>query len=99
MKKNDLLQAVLAAVEAETEVSASVIVSKSRKEEVVFIGKATSPEEMYDTIQHELRHVTSHICEYYGVDPAGESSAYLQGEIGRQMFPAAAIVVCPRCKK
>lgn len=66
---------------------------------VVFISRATSPEQMYDTIQHELRHVTSHVCEYYGVDPAGERSAYLQGEIGRQMFPAASIVVCPRCKK
>jgi len=33
--KADLLQAVLTAVEAETEVSASVILSKSRKEEVV----------------------------------------------------------------
>lgn len=33
--KADLLQSVLTAVEAETEVSASVILSKSRKEEVV----------------------------------------------------------------
>lgn len=35
MKKNELLQAVLASVEAETEISASVIISKSKKEEVV----------------------------------------------------------------
>ena len=65
---------------------------------LVFIGKATSPEEMYDTIQHELKHLTEHIGEYYGLDPKGEKSAYLQGELGRQMFPAAAIVICPNCR-
>lgn len=113
--KADLLQSVLTAVCAETELSAEVILSKSRKEEVVdarhivvkllddhlslaFISKATSAEEMYDTIQHELKHLTEHIGEYYGLDPKGEKSAYLQGELGRQMFPAAAIVICPNCR-
>lgn len=59
------------------------------------MSKATSPEQMYDSIEHELKHIVEHIGEYYGVDPKGEESAYLQGEIGRQMFPAAAVVICP----
>jgi len=63
----------------------------------MFISRATSPEEMYDTIQHELKHVVEHISEYYDVDSKGEKAAYLQGEIARQMFPAAAMVVCPCC--
>ena len=66
---------------------------------LAFISKATSAEEMYDTIQHELKHLTEHIGGYYGVDPESETSAYLQGEIGRQMVPAASIVICPKCRK
>lgn len=64
---------------------------------VSFVSKTTSPEQMYDSIQHETKHITDHICEYYGIEPTGEESAYLQGEIAKQMFPAAALVVCPKC--
>jgi hypothetical protein len=52
---------------------------------------------MYDTIQHELKHVVEHISEHYNVDSRSERAAYLQGEIARQMFPAAAMCVCPHC--
>lgn len=64
---------------------------------LVFIGKAVDAEQMYDSIQHELKHVTEHISDAYGVNPKGEESAYLQGELGRKMFPAAAYVICPHC--
>lgn len=66
---------------------------------VIFIGKADSPEQVYDTLQHETKHVVEHIGEYYGIMPNSEESAYLQGEVARQMFPAAAMVVCPKCHK
>lgn len=65
---------------------------------VSFISKATSNEQMYDSISHEQKHIVEHISEYYGVEPKSEEAAYLQGEIGRQMFPAAALVICPMCK-
>lgn len=64
---------------------------------VVFISKTTTMEQMYDSIQHETKHVVEHIGEYYGVDPKSEESAYLQGEVARKMFPAAAMVICPVC--
>lgn len=67
------------------------------KRTIIVIGHATSAEQMYDTIQHELKHVTEHISEYYYVDPRGEPAAYLQGEIARNMFPAAASLICPHC--
>lgn len=63
----------------------------------MFVGKATSAEQMYDSVQHEVKHVVEHISEYYGVEPKSEESAYLQGELSRKMFPAVAIVVCPVC--
>lgn len=64
---------------------------------LMFIGKTTSAEQMYDTIQHETRHAADNIGEYYNLAGRGEDSAYLQGEIARKMFPAAAMAVCPKC--
>ncbi|MBO7617359.1 MAG: hypothetical protein J6T22_09150 [Bacteroidales bacterium] len=64
---------------------------------LMFMSHATSPEQMYDTIQHELKHATEHISEYYGVEPKSEEAAYLQGEIARKMFKGAALAVCPKC--
>lgn len=61
---------------------------------IMVIGKATSPEQMFDSIVHEMKHLAEHIGEYYNVDPKGELSAYLQGEVGRKMWPAAAMVLC-----
>jgi hypothetical protein len=63
---------------------------------IVCISKATSAEQMYDSIAHEQKHIVEHISEYYGVDPKGETAAYLQGEIGRQIFPVVAMLICPR---
>lgn len=64
---------------------------------LMFVSSATSDAQMYDTIDHEKKHVVEHISDYYGVDPKGEEAAYLAGEIGRLLFPAVAYVLCPRC--
>lgn len=64
---------------------------------LMFIGKATSAEEAYDTVAHERKHAVEHISNAYGVDPKSEEAAYLQGEVGRQMLPAVALLVCPMC--
>lgn len=64
---------------------------------VMLMSDTTSPEQMYDSIQHESRHAADNIGEYYGLEARGEESAYLQGEIARLMFPAAAMVICPKC--
>lgn len=63
------------------------------------VSRATSSEQMFDTIVHELKHLTEHISNYYGLDPKTEISAYLQGEVGRNMWCAAAMVLCPGCEK
>lgn len=64
---------------------------------LMFASKTDSAEEMYDTIQHELKHIVEHISGYYGVNPKSEEAAYLQGEIAKKMFPAVALAVCPMC--
>lgn len=66
---------------------------------VLVIGKATSAAQMFDSIVHEMKHLSEHVSEYYGVNPQEELAAYLQGEVGRNMWPAAAMVLCPKCHK
>lgn len=64
---------------------------------LMFASEADSPEEMFDTYDHELKHCVEHISSFYGVLPKSETAAYLQGEIARNMFPAVAMAVCPKC--
>jgi hypothetical protein len=91
-------QAIEAAIEVLTEPNTGYTFSNfDERLTLIFISRATSAAQMYDTIQHELKHATEHIGEYFHLDPKGERAAYLQGEIARQMFPAAALAVCPVC--
>ena len=62
---------------------------------LAFVARGSSPEQFYDTVQHETKHIVEHIGSFYGVDPKSEESAYLQGEVGRMLFPAVAAVLCP----
>lgn len=66
------------------------------KTSIMVMGKATSPEQMFDSIVHEMKHLAEHIGEYYDVDSRSELSAYLQGEVGRKMWPAAAMALCEK---
>ena len=63
---------------------------------VILISRATSDAEWFDTLVHELKHVVEHISEFYRVDPKSEAAAYLQGEIGRQLFP---LIMQKMCRK
>lgn len=45
----------------------------------------------------KVTYIVEHLSEEYGLNPKEELSAYLQGELGRKLFPAASIVLCPHC--
>lgn len=66
---------------------------------LIYASRTTSAEQMFDTIEHELNHAVEHISSYYGVDPKSEEASYLAGELGRLIWPAAAWVLCPRCRE
>ena len=53
---------------------------------VVCIGKADNKQQFLDTAIHEIKHVQSHICEYYDIDEDSEEAAYLIGYIARRMY-------------
>ncbi len=61
---------------------------------VVFISRATSRGQWVDTVMHEIDHVQSAICDYYGVEPGSEDAAYLQGYLARLAEPVIERI-CP----
>lgn len=53
---------------------------------LIFIGKATSKDQWWDTLAHEmLNHCQRAIVDYYGVDYVGEDSAWLTGYLMRKV--------------
>ncbi len=54
------------------------------KMSVIFISPATSVEQFYDTLNHELYHVNVAIIDYYNEPYDEEPAAYLQGWLMQQ---------------
>lgn len=52
----------------------------------VCVSSTTSYSQMVDTIAHEIKHVQSHICEYYDVEEDSEDAAYLVGYLARRVY-------------
>lgn len=49
----------------------------------IIIGKASSTEQFFDTLTHEIDHVQDAIDNHYYISQGGEDSAWLQGYIMR----------------
>ena len=64
---------------------------------LIAISHATNYAELFNTVSHEINHLTAHICERFGYPTDGEKSAYIQGEIGKGMYPVVAEAICPKC--
>lgn len=77
--------------------SGYIFTNEAEKTTIICISKATSYDEMFNTITHEIKHATEHLSSYYNVDPKSEKAAYLQGEISKQMYKAVALNICPCC--
>lgn len=58
--------------------------NKTLKMSVVYISKATSPEQFWDTVAHEFAHCVTAIIDTYDVPYYSEDAAYLTGFIMRQ---------------
>lgn len=55
---------------------------------VMVIGGATSLEQWWDTVSHEIDHLQDAVMEYYGVEHGTEDAAWLQGYIMRLIVKA-----------
>lgn len=61
---------------------------------VMVIGECSSPEEFWNTLDHEKGHAVQHIGSALGMDHMGESQQYLAGEIAKRMHPVAKLFIC-----
>lgn len=61
---------------------------------VIVISRCSSPEEFWNTLDHEKGHAAQHIGSAIGLDYAGEEQQYLAGELSREMYPAAQPFIC-----
>ena len=65
-----------------------------QRRSIVGIGKATSVDQFFNTVIHELKHVQSHICKYYGVDEDSEDAAYLIGFLAMKVYDVLIRFLC-----
>ena len=63
------------------------------------VGYASSGEELFNSLLHEMRHVEEHITKASQIEPYGEPVAYLTGELGRQMYSCIGHYLCDCCRK
>ena len=56
------------------------------KTSIVCINKASSKEELMNTISHEADHIQDDICKYYDVPLDSEQAAYLIGYLVGKMY-------------
>ena len=61
---------------------------------VVCINKATSREELINTISHEADHIQNDICKYYDVPLDSEQAAYLIGYLVSKMYYKSRKLFC-----
>lgn len=58
---------------------------------LIYIGDASSEEQFWDTLSHELYHATQAICEYYNADVANEDGAWTMGYLMRKAVKQIAV--------
>ena len=66
---------------------------------LMLIGITDDAAEFQDTFDHEKGHVVMHISKALGIDPYSEEQQYLAGEVGKQMFKKAHILLCDNCRR
>lgn len=68
------------------------------KESVLVVGRASSSDEFFNSIVHELSHLQGHICDVIGLDPKGEEIAYYMGDLSRDIYPSISHLLCDCCR-
>ena len=69
------------------------ITNDDLKMSTIFISKASTPSEWWNTAIHELKHVADAIISYYDVEWDSEDAAYLTGYMTKQLVE----YVCEPC--
>ncbi len=71
----------------------------ARRETVMVISLTSTAAEFLNSWMHEMQHLCRHVAAAFGIDPYGEEAAYLAGDVGQRMFPAARRFLCDCCRE
>lgn len=72
--------------------------SSRKREAVMVIALTSSAAEFYNSLMHELSHLTAFIAKDNNLSFTGEAIAYLEGELARDIFPKVQPLLCDCCR-
>ena len=64
---------------------------------IIALSHVTSRMQFLNSVTHELQHATATVCGTFGIPYDGEDAAYIQGEIGEELYAGVALSICPKC--
>lgn len=67
-------------------------------ETVMVISITSTPAEFLNSWTHEMQHLCRHVSQAFSLDPYGEESAYLAGDVAQKMFIVARKFICEHCR-
>lgn len=73
--------------------------SPTNKVAVMVIAKTSSASEFFNSLMHELSHLTAYIAKDEGMSFTGEDIAYLEGGLAKSIFPKVKHLLCDCCRK
>jgi hypothetical protein len=68
------------------------------RETVIVVSRASSAEEFFNSIVHEIAHAGVYTCEALGIDLKSEQAAYFQGGLARDLYPCIKEFLCECCR-
>lgn len=68
------------------------------RETVVVVSRATSAEEYFNSIVHEIAHAGVYTCDALHIDLKSEQAAYFQGGLARDLYPCVKEFLCECCR-
>lgn len=73
--------------------------SPRHKEAVMVIALTSSADEFFNSLMHELSHLTSYIAKDNNLSFTGEAIAYLEGYLAQRIFPRVKKLLCDCCRE
>ena len=69
------------------------------RETVIVVSRATSAEEYFNSIVHEIAHAGVYTCDALGIELKSEEAAYFQGGLARDIYPCIKGFLCECCRR
>jgi hypothetical protein len=73
--------------------------SPRHREAVMVVALTSSAAEFYNSLMHELSHLTAYIAKDEGLSFTGEAIAYLEGDLAKVILPVVQPLLCDCCRK